>query len=463
MRSIKKKNKLSFLVPVNILWISLSLFLFMIWWWLWWDTFFSVYVKSILWAGFWVTLIWALLAIVKLLVVVPVGVMNDQGNTSYLLLLGKLTYALSWWLYFLAWVNQSAWRLISAVIANGIASSMMFTSYRSIYWKKGQARNRSKIFGIYFSSINTAYVIGALLSAALVYYIDLPYMYLFIVIFSIISVMKDSKLEDLIKQKRSKSRKKLEKSEKYYESEIDEDLHNVKKVMGKKWVLHIFLKEVFSKGPWTAMFVTLKSYGWPMYTALGSVSLMSFMNYVGFLFIPIVAIENNLTLSQIAILFAVMRLPYIINILIWGIGDKFSKKILITILIFISAIVYILLGCYGGFLAIVILSFLNSLMVAMLSPVTSALVMGYARPKDNGKMSGLQEFVSRIWEIIGSLGFWGLSVLVGMNNAFIMLWIALIVLSWYLFTKKIINRKTKDNEALKEKLARIPFIRNKQK
>jgi hypothetical protein len=46
--------------------------------------------------------------------------------------------------------------------------------------------------------------------------------------------MKDSKLEDLIKQKRSKSRKKLEKSEKYYESEIDEDLHNVKKVMGKK-------------------------------------------------------------------------------------------------------------------------------------------------------------------------------------------------------------------------------------
>ncbi|MBQ9553429.1 hypothetical protein IJU97_00205 [bacterium] len=43
---------------------------------------------------------------------------------------------------------------------------------------------------------------------------------------------------------------------------------------------------------------------------------MSFMNYVGFLFIPIVAIENNLTLSQIAILFAVMRVPYLINVLI---------------------------------------------------------------------------------------------------------------------------------------------------
>jgi hypothetical protein len=52
----------------------------------------------------------------------------------------------------------------------------------------------------------------------------------------------------------------------------------------------------------------------PMYVALCAEALMNFMNYVGFLFIPIVALENNLTLSQIAILFAVMRVPYMINV-----------------------------------------------------------------------------------------------------------------------------------------------------
>jgi hypothetical protein len=39
-------------------------------------------------------------------------------------------------------------------------------------------------------------------------------------------------------------------------------------------------------------------------------------------------------------------------------------------------------------------------MIALLSPVTSALVTGYTKPKDIGVMSGLQEFVGRIGEII---------------------------------------------------------------
>ncbi len=449
------KDKLS--VPVSVRWISASFFLFMVWWWLGWDTFFSVYVKSILWAWLWVTLIWTLLAVVKLLVTIPVGVMNDQWNTRYLLLLWKLIYAVSWCLYFTAWINHSAWWLVLAVIANGIASATMFTSYRNLYWKKGKAQNRSKVFWVYFSSMNLAYVIWAILSAVLVYYIDLPYMYLFIVIFSLLSVMQDNKIQDLLKKRFSKSWKKLENRDPNIEYEIDEDLDNVKKLLGKKWVVPTFMKEIVSPGPWKSMFVTLKGYWMPMYVALGAEALVCFMNYVGFLFIPIIALENNLTLSQIAILFAVMKLPYMISVLFWWVWDKYSKKIIITILVILSAIIYILLGFYSWFFAIVLLSFLISLMVALLSPITSALVTWYTKPKDNGVMSGLQEFVWRIWEIIWALWFWGFATLVWMNNAFVILWVALGVLGVYLLAKKIINRKNKDNEALKEKMAHIPI------
>ena len=79
----QKKNKLSFLIPVNILGISFSLFLFMIWWWLGGDTFFSVYVKSILWAWLGVTLIGTLLAVVKLFAVVPVGELPSYCSLSH--------------------------------------------------------------------------------------------------------------------------------------------------------------------------------------------------------------------------------------------------------------------------------------------------------------------------------------------------------------------------------------------
>lgn len=451
------KEKLS--IPVNVRLISASFFLFMIWWGLGWDTLFSVYVKSIVWAWLWVTLIWTLLAFVKLVVTIPVGVMNDQGNTRYLLLLWKLIYAVCGCLYFTAWIEHSAWWLTLAVIANGIASATMFTSYRNIYWKKGKAENRSKVFWVYFSSMNLAYVIWALLTAVLVYYIELPYMYLFIVIFSMLSVMQDSKIQDFIGKKFSKSWKKLETRMPDVEYEIDEDLDNVKKLLGKNWVIPTYIKEIFSVGPWKSMFVTLKGYWMPMYVALCAEALMNFMNYVGFLFIPIVALENNLTLSQIAILFAVMRVPYMINVFLWGVWDKYSKKVIITISILISSILYILLGVYSWFFAIVSLSFWISLMIALLSPVTSALVTWYTKPKDNGVISGVQEFVGRIWEIIWALWFWWFAAIVWMNSAFIILWVALAVLGGYLLTKKLIYRKNKDNEALKEKIAHIPLIK----
>jgi uncharacterized protein YktB (UPF0637 family) len=59
-------------------------------------------------------------------------------------------------------------------------------------------------------------------------------MYLFIVIFSMLSVMQDSKIQDFIGKKFTKSWKKLEKRVPNIEYEIDEDLDNVKKLLGKK-------------------------------------------------------------------------------------------------------------------------------------------------------------------------------------------------------------------------------------
>jgi hypothetical protein len=42
--------------------------------------------------------------------------------------------------------------------------------------------------------------------------------------------------------------------------------------------------------------------------------LTNFLNYTSYLFIPIVAAENNLSLSQIALVFAAMKLPYVVNV-----------------------------------------------------------------------------------------------------------------------------------------------------
>ena len=77
-------------------------------------------------------------------------------------------------------------------------------------------------------------------------------------------------------------------------------------------------------------------------------------------------------------------------------------------------------------------------------------------------MSGLQEFASRIGEIIGSLVFGMIVAKIGMDDSFIVLGGTLAVLSMYLLVKKLMRIKTKDGEAKKEVEAQqpLPFLQN---
>ena len=178
MRKKIKKN-LPNIVPLKIRSISLSLALFMMGRWLGTDTFFSIYVKEVVGGAWGVTVIWTILAVVKLLFVLPVWKMNDRVNVKYILLMWKLLYVCSGTLFFLAWITHSLILLIFASIFNGIANATTFTTYRSYYAKKSTKSDNAKIFWIYFSAFYFTEVIWSLIAAVLVNYLELPYMYLF--------------------------------------------------------------------------------------------------------------------------------------------------------------------------------------------------------------------------------------------------------------------------------------------
>jgi MFS family permease len=176
-----------------------------------------------------------------------------------------------------------------------------------------------------------------------------------------------------------------------------------------------------------------------MYTALGSMFLVNLLNYIGFLFIPIVAVANHLSLSQIAIVFAVMKAPYLVNIFAGKLGDKYNKKLLISIILIFMSLFYILLGLHDDFVIILVLTFAISLGIALLHPITSALVSSYTQQKDKGVMTGAQDFVSKMGEVAGSLGFGALIALIGIQAGFIVIGIAIFGLGMYLFVKKLVR------------------------
>ena len=450
LKKLKWKLKnLNELVPVKIRSISLSLILFMMWRWLWTDTYFSIYVKEIVGSARGVTMIGTILAVVKLIFVLPIGRMNDRVNVKYILLMWKILYVCSWMLFFLSWIMHSWILLVFAAIFNGIANATTFTTYRSYYAKQSTKTDNAKVSWVYFSAMYVTEVIWSLIAAVLVNYLELPYMYLFVVIFALVSLLQDQNVKNVISKRYNQTWKKFYKrveKESQYVDKLEEWEESDLAFFGKNWFVRSFFKECISWDSWKQVWEILRKYNSKMYIALWSRWLTNFLNWTSFLFIPIVAVENNLTLSQIALIFAAMKLPYVINVFMWKFWDRYSKKLMISIVLVLVSFLYVALWFREWFYTILLLTFFISLWIAILNPLTCALIISYTQPKDKWSMSWVQEFVWRLWDIAWSLWFWTLTAIIWLQKWFIVTWICTFGLWIYLMVKKIISYRHKNNE-----------------
>ena len=450
----KIKKSLPKIIPLKIRLISLSLALFMMGRWLGTDTYFSIYIKEIVGSARWVTVIWAVLAFVKLIFTIPIWRMNDRMNVKYILLVWKILYAVCGLLFFLAWILHSRILLLFAAIFNGIANSTTFTTYRSYYSKKSTKVDNAQVSGVYFSAMYITEVIWSLIAAVLVNYLELPYMYFFVVIFALVSLLQDEKITSVLSKRYNKTRKrfyKRVKKESKSSSNISNNPEYEQRFFWKDWFIRSFVKGCLSTESRKEIWQLLKKYNWKMYVALWSFMLTNFLNYTSYLFIPIVAAENNLSLSQIALVFAAMKLPYVINVFTWKFWDKYSKKLLISIILVLISFLYVLLWFNEWFYTILILTFFISLWIALLFPLTAALVISYEEFKDKWSIAWVEEFVWRAWDIIWSLWFWTLTAIIWLQKWFTIIWICTFWLWMYLMIKKIISFKSKNNEREKVK------------
>lgn len=409
--SVIKKDFFS--VPLSIRMVSLSVFLFIFGRGLWGDTFFSIYLKSIVDNVFWVAVIGAILPFIKMFVSISVGELDDHSDIRSVIFVSKAFYVLTSIAFFFAGTAHSVFLLVVAVVLNAIGSGALITSYQSMVRKYTTREKRTIAFGLYFSSANFAYVVGWLIAAVLVKYVDLPHLYLFVWLFAFISFLTDRKLPQLSKKK-------------------------IKEFLGKESFLHQFFREAFSFVALRKAIVSLKT---PedkrIYQALGFEFLYNVLNYVGFLFVPIIAIQHNLSFSQIAIVFALMRFPYVLWFFSWEFADRYNKKKMMFIILLFMAILYMLLWLTNGFISIMVISFGVSLGLAMIRPIISSLISDYSDPRASGKITGIGEFIGKFGEVFWSLGFWVLSVMLGMNNSFVFVGIALFLVAWFGIVKKL--------------------------
>jgi MFS family permease len=405
---IKKKI---FSLPVSVRFISLSSFLFVFGWWLGWDTFFSIYVERIVENIFLVSMIWTLLPLSRLLFALPIGELNNNTNRKYVIFLSKLIYIICSLLYFLAGILKSTEILIFAVIFNGMAAATLFVTYES-YIRSVTDKNHSEdSWWLYFSSLNTAWMIWAVIASFLVVFLKLPFLYLFIAFFSVLSLYLDNKIPITDKDK-------------------------LKEILWKKSFLRQFIKKVFSIKPIKNTIVFLKNSPKSFIHILWYEWLFNILNYIGFVFIPLVAIKHDFSLSQIALIFALMRLPYVTNFFVVSLSEKFNKKLFIAVVLIFLSFLYAILWFDISFWSILVVTFGIALWLSLIRPIVSSLVTENCHEDDIWTITWVQNFVAWIGMMLGSIWFWIITFLFGMYTSFFLIGLSLFILSIWGLAKR---------------------------
>jgi len=415
---IVKKNFFS--IPISVRIISLSSFLFILWRWLGADTFFSLYIKSIIDNIFWVSVIWWWLSFIRMFFTIPIGKLNDHVNMKSIIFLSKFFYVIAGLLYFFAGTFASLTILIIAVVFNWFASATIFTTYNS-YIRHWINKNKSwAAFGLFFSSFNFAYVVGALISATFIGFLDLKYVFLFVSLFAAISFFTDRHLPEV------RQKKKLD-------------------IFSKKNFLKQFFSEAFSWKSFVETWNDMKIVKKEVVSWLKFEFLFGVLNYIWFLFIPIICFQDNLSFAHIAIVFAVMRLPYVIDLVLGWIADKYNKRwFIMTVLVFVS-LLYVALAYTTSFGGIITISFGISFGLAIIRPIISAMTSQQWNMKIVGSITWAEQFVGRVGDVVGAIWFGILSMLFSVKIAFILIGILIFIRSFgFLFRnfvlKKIIRK-----------------------
>ena len=358
-----------------------------------------------------VSLIWAILPLVKLFVAPAFWELNDESNKKHVYIFSKVVYIISSIFYVFAWILRNPLLLVIAVLFNWIWSSATFVTYFSSVRENCNKNHSEASRWLFFTGFNWAYVVWALISAVLIKFINLPFLYIFIAIFSFLSLLIDLKVP--FKSLNNKN--------------VSESHFNfVKKICHKCFSFKSLVK----------MIVSLKHSPRTLWNGLWYQMLYALLDCLSVLFIPLVALEHWLSLSQIAIVFAVTRLPYIFNLFVSWWDEWFNKKLFIAVVLMFLAGLFALLWFDLSFIMMLIVSFCIAFWLSVMRPVVAAMITEQAKKDNIWLISWAEQFATYLWNIMWSLWFWILSSIFTMNIAFFIVWLSLAVLAGLSFFKR---------------------------
>ncbi len=323
---------------------------------------------------------------------IPVGVLADHIRRPSLIRFGLLLYPFAALSYFAAGMAQSIPLLVGAVIIHGFAIPFVWTSSESYIRAESTEASASQAFGLFDSGKFLFLILGA---AAAFFIEAIPIYYIFLPV--VVSALLAASIVKNLPSKRSKnvSAEKVWKQIKKH--------HNLLKEVGKD----------------------LLTFNGEMYTAMTLALFIRIVGALGTLFIPLYALEHNMSLTHIGLLMVLMHSPALLSFAFARLADKGEKVATIM-----SGMGIIGLCALGLFIwqdqtwAIFGFSLLMMTGLTLMSPSVYGIITQLSVKKFDGMNTALQNIVSRLGFGIAAIGIGQISDNWGVEFNFLLLALA---------------------------------------
>lgn len=330
------------------------------------DPFYSLYLNQFHENYTVIGLLTSLLSFAALLAVIPLIRLADRVKEAIIIGDGEVLYFFVILAYVLAGVFKSIPLLILGLIFNGVAQTFIAVGSEA-YIRKHDGEGRAGPFGFYVALDYFGWIIGMLIAAFTVQYYGLNMMFLFVMPSIIASFF-------ILPHIHERGLKSLTKGfKKYFNSKND--------------VLEL-CKDCKKLDPRMIFFLIIAFFD-------GVIRMFSYI------FIPLFGLSINLDLRSIALLMAVMYLPFIFSYFFSELSDRMRKMNVIATGLFIGAVSFISLYFIVQKAWVILLAATISLSMAIIRPAYNGAITRLTPRRMLGEVTGLNNFVERLGRILG--------------------------------------------------------------
>ena len=355
-------------LPVGIKLIVFVIFLRMLGWGFV-DPFYSIFIDSFSDSYAGIGSMVAIYNFASLFALIPLFRLADKVRDTTIMRDGEVIYLFAIVFYILAGLTGEIGFLIPALIFSGIASPFVIVGAETYIRKHVKIGGETKSFAFYTALHYLGWITGMLIGAFTVQYYGLTWMFLFI----LPSIFAGLFILNRIKERGIRSM-----------------LRGLKKYLHTREDFRNILTDLQDLNSRTSYFLLLAFFD-------GVITMFSFV------FIPLFALSIDLGFKEIALLMAVMYLPFIFTFLISEATDKLKRMNVIAMGLFIGGISFISLSLIVDQLWIVLFVVLKSFSLAIIRPTYNGMITHLTPRRMLGEMTGLNNIAIRAGFIVGPI------------------------------------------------------------